>query len=136
MPGLTPGKASAPAGVLRRTLVLQLVLIAVMALALAGFGSMAQVQALAYGGAITLVASGLQMWQASRIDRVAGLDIGQNMRFLYRSWLERIVLTASLLAVGIVLLKLHMPALIAGFVTGQAAVVIEGLSTGKLKHHG
>ncbi len=129
-------KPSAPTGIFHRILLIQVVLLVIMAILYGAFGSIAAVQAAVYGGAIALLTTLLQMWQASRINRVAGLDIGHNMRFLYRSWLERIVLIAAFLAVGIVLLRLNVPALIIGFVTGQAAVVIEGLSTGKLKQHG
>lgn len=129
-------KLSVSSGVFRRILVMQVVLLVIMAILYGAFGSIGTTQAAVFGGAITLVTTLLQMWQASRINRVAGLDIGHNMRFLYRSWLERLVLTAALFAAGIVILKMNMPAMIVGFITGQAAVVIEGLGTGKFKRHG
>lgn len=130
------GRVNTAGGVLRRVLVMQLVLVGGVTLGYAGLAGFTQAQAAAYGGAIALAATGLLMWQAGRIHRVAGLDTGHNMRFLYRSWLERLVLITAFFAIGIVLLRLQVPAMIAGFITGQAAVVIEGLSTGKVKKHG
>jgi len=79
--------------------------------------------AVIYGALIVLLNHLLQVWQLKRADRIAGLNPGRNLRYLYRCAAERFTATVALLAVGIALLRLEPVPLFAGYVIAQVALV-------------
>jgi len=105
---------------LRRRFFVQIILlVAVAAVAGIGWGPRAALGA-AFGGGIAVVNLLLLRWHAGRADRVAGTDVGRNMRVLYRAALERFLATVILFALGLGAWTLPPLPLLIGFFVNQA----------------
>jgi len=93
----------------------------------------ARTLAVIYGGLVTLANSILLAWRMRAAKRRINPDVGQDLRMLYRTSLERFVLVVAFLALGMGILKLDPLALIAGFVLGQLAWLV-GVTTSGVGH--
>jgi ATP synthase protein I len=86
--------------------------------------------AVLYGGATAMANSSLLGWRMARGRDKPHADAGRHLRSFYLSSLERFVVAAGLLAVGLVLLHLSPIALLSGFVLGQVTLLVVGLLGG------
>jgi ATP synthase protein I len=88
-----------------------------------------------FGGGIAMVNIALLLWRRDRADRGRALSAGESIRLLYRSMLERYVSVIALFWLGMGVLKLYAPAVLAGFVVGQVALFFIG-NERKSERHG
>ncbi|MCW8828033.1 MAG: ATP synthase subunit I [Gammaproteobacteria bacterium] len=79
--------------------------------------------AVLYGSLIVALTTLLQARQLRRADRIAGLNAGRNLRYLYRCAAERLIATVVLLAVGIGMLRLEPMPLLGGYIIAQVVLV-------------
>ena len=107
----------------RRLAVLQLLLLAVISVVFYVYQGGFQAVSVWGGGAIAITQTLLLVWRRSCADSGRALSGGESLRLLYRTALERFVLVALLFALALGVLKLDPLALIAGFITGQLALV-------------
>ena len=63
-------------------------------------------------------------WRRGCADSGRALSGGESIRLLYRTALERFVLVILLFALALGVLQLEPPALIAGFIVGQVALIV------------
>ena len=63
-------------------------------------------------------------WRRGCADSGRALSGGESLRLLYRTALERFVLVILLFALALGVLQLEPPALIAGFIAGQVALIV------------
>jgi len=118
----------------RGVLALQLVLMPVVSGVFWWRVDIAAACAVWFGG---LVAAGnvlMLAWRRQRALRGRALSAGASLRLLYRTALERFILVALLLALGLGVLDLHPPGLLTGFVVGQLALLLTGMK-GKSASH-
>ena len=87
-----------------------------------------------FGGLVATCNVLLLAWRRHRTDTGRALSAGQSLRVLYRTALERFLLVALLLAIGLGVLRLHAVALLTGFVAGQLALIVTG-TKGKSARH-
>jgi ATP synthase protein I len=111
----------------RRTVVIQVLLIAAVAGLFAGFHGWSGLWAALFGGVAALTNTLLLHWRVAQGKRNPHCDAQRHLRAIYLSSLERLVAVVALLAIGFGLLKLMPLALLAGFVAGQLAAVVSGL---------
>ena len=104
----------------RRLVVLQLLLLAVTSAVFFVYYGGFQAASVWGGGVIAMTHSLLLHWRRSCADRGRALSGTQSLRLLYRTALERFAL-----ALGV--LKLDPLALIAGFIAGQMALLVNGI---------
>ncbi|MGB5259076.1 MAG: ATP synthase subunit I [Gammaproteobacteria bacterium] len=88
-----------------------------------------------FGGGIAMVNVALLLWRRDRADRGRALSAGESIRLLYRSALERFFAVIALFALGLGALELYAPALLAGFIVGQLALLLTG-NERKSERHG
>ncbi|MBT8122407.1 MAG: ATP synthase subunit I [Gammaproteobacteria bacterium] len=88
-----------------------------------------------FGGGIAMINIALLLWRRDRADRGRALSAGESMRLLYRSMLERFISVIALFWLGMGVLELYAPALLAGFVVGQLALLFIG-NERKSERHG
>ncbi|HUW27121.1 MAG TPA: ATP synthase subunit I [Sulfuriferula sp.] len=119
--------------VIRRALLVQGGLVLVAAILVYAIYGQARTLAVIYGGLVTLANSILLAWRMRAAKRRINPDVGQDLRMLYRTSLERFVLVVAFLALGMGILKLDPLALIAGFVLGQLAWLV-GVTTSGVGH--
>jgi ATP synthase protein I len=110
---------------IRKLLVLQLLLTAVTSVFFFLYYGGFQAGSVWYGGAIASANCLLLEWRRHGADRGRALSAGESIRVLYRTALERFVLVALLFALGMGGLQLDPPALLAGFIMGQLALLIK-----------
>ena len=110
--------------VIRRALLVQGAL--VLAAALLVYATYGQASAVAglFGGLVALANNGLLAWRMWGAERRVNTDAQHDLRMLYRTGLERFALVAFFLALGMGVLKLDPPVMIAGFVLGQLAWLV------------
>ena len=84
----------------------------------------ASAMAVVFGGLVALANSGLLAWRMRVAKRRVDTDAQQDLRMLYRTSLERFALVVFFLALGMGVLKLDPPVMIAGFVLGQLAWLV------------
>lgn len=89
--------------------------------------------AVLFGGGIVMVNTLLLHWHHARAVRTAGIDVGKNMRILYRAALERFVITLALFAIGIGIMRLAPLPLILGFIAVQLAQALDWLLESRLR---
>lgn len=77
-----------------------------------------------FGGAIALVNTLLLRWNFERAELFAENDAGQNMKLLYRTAAMRLFSTIGLFVIALGVLKLEPLPVLAGFITGLAALLI------------
>lgn len=102
-----------------------------------------------YGGLIAMLNAGLLLWRmryaqhraemqqdAGSDRRAAGVNAQQDLRLIYRTGFERLLLAGVLLALGMGPLKLDPLAVVAGFVLGQCAwlVAVAAGGVGRVKN--
>ena len=88
-----------------------------------------------FGGSIAMINIALLLWRRDRADRGRALSAGESIRLLYRSMLERFISVIALFWLGMGVLELYAPALLAGFVVGQLALLFIG-NERKSERHG
>jgi len=88
-----------------------------------------------FGGGIAMINIALLLWRRDRADRGRALSAGESIRLLYRSMLERFISVMALFWLGMGVLELYAPALLAGFVVGQLALLFIG-NERKSERHG
>lgn len=88
-----------------------------------------------FGGGIAMINIALLLWRRDRADRGRALSAGESIRLLYRSMLERFITVIALFWLGMGVLELYAPALLAGFVVGQLALLFIG-NERKSERHG
>ena len=88
-----------------------------------------------FGGGIAMINIALLLWRRDRADRGRALSAGESIRLLYRSMLERFIAVIALFWLGMGVLELNAPALLAGFVVGQLALLFIG-NERKSERHG
>ncbi len=88
-----------------------------------------------FGGGIAMINIALLLWRRDRADRGRALSAGESIRLLYRSMLERFIAVIALFWLGMGVLELYAPALLAGFVVGQLALLFIG-NERKSERHG
>lgn len=115
---------------MHRVLTVQVVLIALAAAGGFYLGGLPAAEAALFGGAIALINTLLLAWRLHRGRRPLHADPGRHLRSFYASAIERFATVALLFAAGIGLLDLMPGALIAGFIVGQLALLISGLTFG------
>lgn len=87
------------------------------------------------GGAVAAVNLALLLWRRQCAGSGPALSAAQSVRLLYRTALERFVVVALLLALGMGVLELHPAALLTGFIAGLPALLFTGTGR-KNGHHG
>ncbi len=107
----------------RRQAVLQLLLLAVTSAVFFVYYGGFQAVSVWGGGVIAMTHTLLLEWRRGCADTGRALSGGESLRLLYRTALERFVLVVVLFALMIGVLRLDPPALIAGFIVGQLALV-------------
>jgi hypothetical protein len=86
------------------------------------YGS-SEAAACVYGGGIAMANGLLLDWRRRRADSGRVLDAGESIRLLYRTVFERWVLVIVLFVLGMGILQLDPPVLLAGFITGQLGLL-------------
>ena len=76
------------------------------------------------GGVIAITHTLLLEWRRGCADSGRALTGGESLRLLYRTAVERFVLVALLFALALGVFQLDPPALIAGFIAGQVALIV------------
>lgn len=105
---------------LHRLLVLQLVLIAVVAMAGYAWQGTAALRAASFGGVIAIFGT-LVLLRYGRRAEQAGANVALNAGLIYGSAIVRFISTMALFSVGIAVLRLQPLWLFAGFIAGLVA---------------
>lgn len=101
-----------------------LVLAAGLAIGFGGAAGKAAALAALYGGAVAGANVLLLAWRAERAKSRPAREAHHELLRMYGSSLERLLLAAVLIALGLVGLKLAPQPLLAGFIVGQMAWVL------------
>jgi F0F1-type ATP synthase assembly protein I len=119
----------------KRVFIVQALLI-IVAMAFAIWVSgLVSAMAVLYGGAMVMINTAVQQWGHFRASRIAGTDLGRNMRIIYRTAAQRFFLSLAMFAVGIGVLKLEPKSMIAGFILLQLAQVLDWFIESRLRKH-
>ena len=110
----------------RKLAALQLTLVAAISVLFYLWNDVLAAASTWFGGGIAMVNVMLLLWRSDRSERGRALSAGESLRLLYRSALERFVAVIALFALGMGVLELYAPALLAGFIAGQAALLFIG----------
>ena len=108
---------------MRRLLVLQLVLTAVVALAGYVWYGHPAMRAALFGGVVAMVGTLVIAWYGRRAER-AGANMARNAALIYGSAIVRFTTTLALLSVGIAILRLQPLWLFGGFIAGLLAQMV------------
>jgi len=119
---------------LSRLAALQLVLMLVVTGVFWWRSGMPAAASAGFGGLVAMCNILLLLWRRHRAASGRALSAGESLRVLYRTALERFVIVALLLALGLGVLKLHPLALLTGFVVGQLALILMGLKGNTASH--
>ena len=111
----------------RRLVVLQLFLLAVTSAVFFVYYGGFQAISVWGGGVIAMTHTLLLAWRRSCADSGRALSGTESLRLLYRTVLERFALVVLLFALALGVLKLDPLALIAGFIAGQMALLVNGI---------
>ena len=107
----------------RRLAVLQLLLLSATSAVFFVYYGGFQAVSVWGGGVIAMTHTLLLEWRRNCADSGRALSGGESLRLLYRTALERFLLVTLLFALALGVLKLDPLALIAGFITGQLALI-------------
>jgi len=111
-----------------RLLIFQIISVCLMTAFLAVmYGSLAAKASL-FGGMIVLLNTGLMMMHERRAAQRAGQDAQRILKYMYLCVVERFILALVLFAIGLVALKLLPLYLLLGFIAGQLAAFLNGIS--------
>jgi len=113
---------------MRRLLIYQIIMVALVTAAMAGFGGFLAAKSSLFGGMIVLMNTGLMMLHDKRAAKQAPDDAQRILKYVYLCAVERLVLTLVLFVVGLVALQLMPLPLLLGFISGQLAAFLNGLS--------
>lgn len=113
---------------MRRLLIFQIIMVGLMTAALAGLDGFLAAKSSLFGGMIVLMNTGLMMLHEKRAAIQAQNDAQRILKHVYLCAVERLVLTLVLFAIGLVGLKLMPLQLLLGFIAGQLAAFLNGLS--------
>lgn len=113
---------------MHRLLKLQFILVAILVTGIALLAGTEAFKAALFGGMIALMNTGLMMLHEKRAAKRADNDAQRILKYVYLCAVERLVLTLVLFVVGLVALKLMPLYLLTGFITGQLAAFLNGLS--------
>jgi len=114
---------------MRRLLILQVIFIVAISIGLASTVGLAPAKASLFGGIMALLNTGLMILHEKRAADRAGDNAQRIIRHMYLCVVERLLLTLILFVVGLVALKLLPLYLLIGFITGQVAALLNGLSS-------
>lgn len=90
-----------------------------------------------YGGAMVMVITALMHWRHRLAALVADKDAGRSLRIIYRTAVERFLLTVAMFAVGIGVLKLEPLALIGSFAFVLSGQILDWfIESRMMRHHG
>ena len=113
---------------MRRLLIFQVISVCLMTAFLGVmYGSLAAKASL-FGGIIVLLNTGLMITHEKRAAQRAGQDAQRILKYMYLCVAERLILTLVLFVIGLVALKLLPLYLLLGFIAGQLAAFLNGLS--------
>lgn len=127
MPALLDVEAKEQKGS-RRTILLQLLFVALVAGIAFSLGSTPQfVQAVLSGGGVSLLNGVLLTWRMSRASKRTTHDAQLQLRLLYFYAAERFVVVIALLGGFMLTLGLPTAGILAGFVAGQAGLLVARL---------
>ena len=93
----------------------------------AGWGTALSV---VYGTGVALANTLLLMWRLGRSARRSPADANRQLRLFYLSSVERFLVVATLLVVGMTALGLAPLAVVTGFVLGQLTLLVAGFMGG------
>jgi ATP synthase protein I len=97
----------------------------------------AEAMAMLYGGSMVLVITALLHWRHRVAALIAEKDAGRSLRIIYRTAVERFLLTVVMFAVGIGVLKLEPLVLIGGFVLVLSAQMLDWfIESRMMRNHG
>jgi F0F1-type ATP synthase assembly protein I len=113
---------------MRRLLIIQIILVGMVTAVMAGIYDIQAAKSALFGGIIVLLNTGLMMLHEKRAAYRAGGDAQRIVKHVYLCAVERLILTLILFAVGFVALKLMPLPLLLGFIAGQLAAFLNGLS--------
>ena len=113
---------------MRRLLIFQIILVGLVTAVLAGMFGIQAARSALFGGIIVLLNTGLMMLHEKRAAHRAGDDAQRILKYVYLCAAERLLLSLILFAVGLVALKLMPLPLLLGFIAGQLAAFLNGLS--------
>jgi hypothetical protein len=113
---------------MRRLLIIQVIIIGLLTLTVLLLVGAAAAKACLFGGIIALLSTGLMILHERRATRRAGDDARLIVRHLYLCAAERMLLVGVLFAMGLIALNLMPLYLIAGFIAGQVAAFLNGIS--------
>ncbi len=113
---------------MRRLLIFQIIMVGLITAVLASFDGFLAAKSSLFGGMIVLMNTGLMMLHDKRAARQAPDDAQRILKYVYLCAVERLVLTLVLFAIGLVALKLMPLQLLLGFIAGQLAAFLNGLS--------
>jgi ATP synthase protein I len=108
---------------LRKLAAVQLLLVAGVSVIFFMFYGGIQAVAAGYGGMVAMANGLLLEWRRHGADSGPALSAGASLRLLYRTVIERWVLVIGLFALGMGILRLDPPALLAGFIAGQLGLL-------------
>ncbi|MBD3669589.1 MAG: ATP synthase subunit I [Gammaproteobacteria bacterium] len=111
-------------GFLKRMSLAQSLTLFICALVFFITDGLGQGMAAAFGGAIALANTLVLRWNFERAEQIAGNSAGENMRLLYRTAAQRLLLTIGLFTLALGGLKLEPLPVLVGFLAGLAAVLI------------
>ena len=113
---------------MRRLLILQAILIGLLTVIVAVMVGPIAAKACLFGGIIALLNTGLMIMHEKRAAQRAGDDTKRIVKHLYLCAIERMIMSLVLFAIGLIALKLLPLYLFAGFIAGQLAAFLNGLS--------
>lgn len=112
---------------MRRLLILQIIMVSLVSAGAGMYAGPLAVKASLFGGMIALLNTGLMMLHEKRAVS-AGQDAQRILKYIYLCAVERMILSLGLFAMGLVALKLLPLQLFLGFIAGQVAAFLNGLS--------
>ena len=113
---------------MRRLLIFQIMIVGVITAVMAVMYGVLAAKSSLFGGMIVLMNTGLMMMHEKRAAQRANDDAQRILKYVYLCAAERLVLTLVLFAIGLVALKLLPLYLLLGFIAGQLAAFLNGLS--------
>lgn len=113
---------------MRRLLIFQVIAVIFMTAVLAGLSGSLAAKASLFGGLMVLLNTGLMIFHEKRAALRAGQDASRTLKYMYMCVAERFIMTIVLFAIGLVALELLPLYLLLGFIAGQLAAFLNGLS--------
>jgi F0F1-type ATP synthase assembly protein I len=111
---------------MRSVLITQAIVLVVAALSAYLWRGGSAAQAAGFGAAIAFINVLLLNWRLQQGKRPQHADPQRHLRGIYFSAIERLLVVATLLALGLGVLKLMPAALLVAFIAGQLAWIVAG----------